>query len=230
MVQREHNLSVAVNAGANSSDALDALVEDLNLERKNLEKKKAEEGKQAHVATSRFNEAEKLANAYQSKLGRAQADLGEALQAERNRRDAVALEQSRAISAKYQSQAANYKVKSPSSRAGIAVQAALAQIGTPYQFARSTPGVAFDCSGLTLYAWGQAGVSLPHYSRAQFQMGPKIPISAAQPGDLIFSRTPIGHVGLYIGGGRMVHAPRRGDVVRIAPVDWGRIVGVTRPG
>jgi uncharacterized protein (DUF3084 family) len=76
MVQREHYLSVAVNAGANSSDALDALVEDLNLERKNLEKKKAEAGKQAQVATSRFNEAEKLANAYQSKLGRAQADLG----------------------------------------------------------------------------------------------------------------------------------------------------------
>ena len=110
------------------------------------------------------------------------------------------------------------------------MQAALAQIGTPYQFARSTPGVAFDCSGLTLYAWGQAGVSLPHYSRAQFQRGPKIPIAAAQPGDLIFSRTPIGHVAIYIGGGRMVHAPRRGDVVRIAPVDWGRVVGVTRPG
>ena len=230
MVQREHYLSVAVNAGANSSDELDALVEDLNLERKKLEKKKADAEKQAQVATSRFNAAENLANAYQSKLGRAQADLGEALQAERNRRDALALEQSRAISAKYQSQAINIKVKSPSSRAGVAVQAALAQIGTPYQFARSTPGVAFDCSGLTLYAWGQAGVSLPHYSRAQFQRGPKIPISAAQPGDLIFSRTPIGHVSLYIGGGRMVHAPRRGDVVRIAPVDWGRVVGVTRPG
>ena len=97
------------------------LIKNINQYTPPVEKTEAE--KQAQVATSRFNAAENLANAYQSKLGRAQADLGEALQAERNRRDALALEQSRAISAKYQSQAINIKVKSPSSRAGVAVQA-----------------------------------------------------------------------------------------------------------
>ena len=122
------------------------------------------------------------------------------------------------------------KVKAPSSRAGVAVQSALAQLGVPYQFARSSPGVAFDCSGLTKYAWAQAGVSLPHYSKAQYELGPRIPIQAVQPGDLIFSRTPIGHVAIYIGNGKMVHAPRRGDVVKVGAVPWERVVGITRPG
>ena len=91
MVQREHYLSVAVNAGANSSDELDALVEDLNLERQKLEKKKTEAEKQAQVATSRFNAAENLANAYQSKLGRAKADLGKAFKKKGNCVEAVAV-------------------------------------------------------------------------------------------------------------------------------------------
>jgi len=230
MVQRDHYLSIALNAGANSSDELDSLVEDLNLERKSLEKKKNAVVKQAADAASRFRASEDLANTYQSKLNAAKNELGAALKAERDRRDVVALQRSQAVSAKYQAQATNYKIKAPSSRAGIVVQAALAQIGVPYQFARSSPGVAFDCSGLTLYAWGKVGVALPHYSRAQYERGPRIPIAAVQPGDLIFSRTPIGHVSIYIGGGRMVHAPRRNDVVKIGAVDWSRVVGVTRPG
>jgi cell wall-associated NlpC family hydrolase len=230
LVQREHFLAVALNAGANSSDELDALVEDIELERKSLEKKRANAEKQADIATGRYSKAEELASAYQSKLSRAQAELGAALEAERQRRDELALQRSAEQSAKYQAEAAKYKVKAPSSRAGTAVKAALSQIGVPYQYARSVPGVAFDCSGLTKYAWGQAGVGLPHYSRAQFQLGPRIPVAAIQPGDLIFSRTPIGHVAIYIGNGKMVHAPRRNDVVKIGAVPWERVVGVTRPG
>ena len=230
LVQREHFLAVALNAGANSSDELDALVEDIELERKSLEKKRSNAQKQAEIATGRYSKAEELAGAYQSKLSRAQAELGTALEAERQRRDELALQRSAEQSAKYQAEAAKYKVKAPSSRAGTAVKAALSQIGVPYQYARSVPGVAFDCSGLTKYAWGQAGVGLPHYSRAQYQLGPRIPVAAIQPGDLIFSRTPIGHVAIYIGNGKMVHAPRRNDVVKIGAVPWERVVGVTRPG
>ena len=100
----------------------------------------------------------------------------------------------------------------------------------PYKFAQSSPGVAFDCSGLTSYAWGVAGVGLPHQSAAQFASTPHVPVADAQPGDLIFYYSPISHVGIYLGGGQMIHAPFSGSVVSIAVVHWDKVVGVSRPG
>jgi peptidoglycan DL-endopeptidase CwlO len=117
-----------------------------------------------------------------------------------------------------------------SSRAGIAVQAALAQLGVPYRYATSIPGVGFDCSGLTAYAWAQAGVGLPHQSRAQFAATPRVPISEAQAGDLLFFYSPISHVSIYLGNGSQVHAPNTGTVVNVSSVNWGKVVGVGRPG
>jgi peptidoglycan DL-endopeptidase CwlO len=110
------------------------------------------------------------------------------------------------------------------------VSAATGQLGVPYRYAASIPGVAFDCSGLTKYAWAQAGVYLPHQSRQQFASSPRVPKEQAQPGDLIFYYSPISHVAIYLGGGRLVHAPATGDVVKISAVNWGKVVGVTRPG
>ena len=110
------------------------------------------------------------------------------------------------------------------------MQAALAQQGVPYRYAASSPGVAFDCSGLTAYAWGQAGVGLPHQSRAQFAATPRVPISQAQAGDLLFFYSPISHVSIYLGNGTQVHAPSTGKLVSIASVNWGKVVGVGRPG
>jgi cell wall-associated NlpC family hydrolase/uncharacterized coiled-coil protein SlyX len=118
----------------------------------------------------------------------------------------------------------------PSSRSGIAVQAALGQQGVPYRYAASTPGVAFDCSGLTAWAWGQAGVGLPHQSRAQFASTPRVPKDQAQAGDLLFFYSPISHVSIYLGNGTQVHAPNTGNVVNIASVNWGKVTGVGRPG
>ena len=118
----------------------------------------------------------------------------------------------------------------PSSRASVAVNAALGQQGVPYRYATSSPGVAFDCSGLTKYAWGQAGVYLPHQSRAQYASIPHVSKGAAQPGDLLFYYSPISHVGVYLGGGQLVHAPNTGSVVKIASVNWGKVSGVGRPG
>ena len=100
----------------------------------------------------------------------------------------------------------------------------------PYKFAMSSPGVAFDCSGLTSYAWGAAGVSLPHQSAQQFASIPHVPQAQAQPGDLIFYYSPISHVGIYLGGGAMIHAPNTGSVVSISAVRWDKVVGVGRPG
>lgn len=122
------------------------------------------------------------------------------------------------------------QIPAASSRAGTAVNAAMTQLGVPWVFARSDPGVAFDCSGLTMWAWGTAGVSMAHQSRAQAASFPSVPSSQAKPGDLIFYYSPISHVGMYIGGGQMVHAPNSGSVVNVTTVNWGKVVTVARPG
>jgi peptidoglycan DL-endopeptidase CwlO len=113
--------------------------------------------------------------------------------------------------------------------AATAIAYARAQLGKPYCYAGSGPA-CFDCSGLTMRAWGAAGVSMPHYSGAQYSMFPHVPLNAMQPGDLVFWG-PGGseHVGLYIGGGQMIAAPSTGDVVKIQAV-WGSPVGAARPG
>ena len=123
-----------------------------------------------------------------------------------------------------------YSAPAVSSRSGIAVQAALGQQGVPYRYATSSPGVGFDCSGLTAYAWRQAGVGLPHQSRAQYASVPHVPRDQAQPGDLLFFYSPISHVSIYLGNGMHVHAPNTGKTVTVSAVNWGKVVGVGRPG
>ncbi len=117
----------------------------------------------------------------------------------------------------------------PGAAAGIAIDFAYAQLGKPYVYAASGPD-AYDCSGLTMAAYRAAGVSLPHYSGAQYSMLPKVPLNAMQPGDLVFwGPGGSSHVGLYIGNGLMIHAPHTGDVVKIAGI-YGSPVGAARPG
>ncbi|MGY5884957.1 C40 family peptidase [Modestobacter lacusdianchii] len=113
-------------------------------------------------------------------------------------------------------------VVAPNVAAQVAVDTALAQQGKPYVWAGAGPN-SYDCSGLTQYAFAAAGVSLPHSSRMQSTMGTPVDRAALQPGDLVFFYHPVGHVGIYIGNGQMVHAPTSGDVVKIANVDqmWG---------
>jgi cell wall-associated NlpC family hydrolase len=106
----------------------------------------------------------------------------------------------------------------PPGAAGEAIRTALAQVGDPYQHAASGPD-AFDCSGLTSYAYAAAGFSLPHSSRAQSQLGAEVSRAELQAGDLVFFYTPISHVGLYIGDGMMVHARTYGSPVAVASVD-----------
>lgn len=101
-------------------------------------------------------------------------------------------------------------------------------MGNRYVAYKSSPAEGFDCSGLTMWAWAQAGVSMPHQSRQQFASFPQVPIDQLQPGDLVFMGSPIHHVGIYVGGGMMVDAasPRLG--VRLAPIR--SLVGAVRPG
>jgi cell wall-associated NlpC family hydrolase len=98
-----------------------------------------------------------------------------------------------------------------------AVRAAASQIGKPYRWGAAGPD-AYDCSGLTMWAWARAGVSLPHSSRAQYASLPHVPMSQLAPGDLVFRGNPIHHVGIYKGGGVVIAAPHSGESVREGPV------------
>lgn len=113
--------------------------------------------------------------------------------------------------------------------AAAVVQAAYSVLGRPYLWGASGPG-SFDCSGLTSYAWARAGVSLPHSAAAQFGSGRPVARTDLRPGDLVFFYSPISHVGIYIGNGQMIDAPRSGTVVGIRAVYWDVFVGAVRPG
>jgi peptidoglycan DL-endopeptidase CwlO len=104
-------------------------------------------------------------------------------------------------------------VPAPSSVGQAAVNAALSQLGTPYVWGGSAPG-GFDCSGLVSWAYGQNGISLPHYTGSLWAMGTHISASELAPGDLVFYNG-LNHVGMYIGNGSFVEAPHTGDVVKI---------------
>ena len=108
-----------------------------------------------------------------------------------------------------------------------ALRKALAQQGKPYVWGAAGPS-SFDCSGLTMWAYKQVGVSLPHYTVSQFNASHKV--SHPQPGDLVFFYPPsLHHMGMYIGNGLMVHAPHTGDVVRVEKIGDRPIGGYTRP-
>jgi peptidoglycan DL-endopeptidase CwlO len=121
------------------------------------------------------------------------------------------------------------KAPAASGRAGAAVQYAMAQVGDAYVYGAAGPD-AFDCSGLTMMAWAQAGVSLPHSSSGQMGSGSPVSQSQLQPGDLVFYYSPVSHVGMYIGNGQIVHAANPGSGVTTAPVNSMPYSGAVRPG
>lgn len=114
-------------------------------------------------------------------------------------------------------------------QASVAVRTALDQLGDPYRWAATGPD-AFDCSGLTTYAWAAVGVSFPRSSRMQQAALPHVPRDHLRPGDLVFFGDPVHHVGVYIGEGEMVNAPYSGTTVRIDSIDRSDYAGAGRPG
>ena len=149
----------------------------------------------------------------QRKLAEAEALLSKLTKAERERLAKLAEDQENADQAS--SLEAAKSANGVSGRAGVALKYALKQIGDRYVFGAAGL-VTWDCSGLTMRAYEAAGVSLPHSSAAQSRMGKKVSLSALKPGDLLFFGRPVSHVGIYLGGGKMVHAPRSGSRVKVA--------------
>ncbi|HZJ08018.1 MAG TPA: NlpC/P60 family protein [Nocardioidaceae bacterium] len=116
-----------------------------------------------------------------------------------------------------------------SGSAGAAVEFAMAQVGDAYVYGAAGPD-AWDCSGLTMAAWGAAGVSLPHSSSGQMGSGTPVSQSELQPGDLVFYYSPVSHVGMYIGNGQLVHAANPSSPVEVVPANSMPFSGAVRPG
>lgn len=111
-----------------------------------------------------------------------------------------------------------------------AAKVALKAVGVPYRWGGASPASGFDCSGLVYWAYGRNGVSLPHSSYALYGLGRPVRRSALKAGDVLFF-SGLGHVGLYIGRGRMVHAPQSGRTVEVVALRgsyYGRLAGVRR--
>ena len=162
-----------------------------------------------------------------AKLAQAQALLATLKKEDRDRLAKLALDQENADQAS--SLEAAKSASGVTGRAGIALKFALKQIGDKYVFGADGM-IYWDCSGLTMRAFEAAGVSLPHSSAAQSRMGKSVPFNKKQPGDLLFFGRPVSHVAIYLGGGRMVHAPRSGSRVKVAEASLGRkpLVAVRR--
>jgi cell wall-associated NlpC family hydrolase len=211
----------------------------------------AEEARQ-DAATQRdaFSSAKAEANAAQAKqenlLKGVQGEIAVAVEAERKAREAAAAAAApkplvsnpsnpNSAAARTSGGGSGSAARGPSYNgpppsvsggAGAAVGYAQAQVGKPYCYAGTGPD-CYDCSGLTMMAWRQGGISLPHFSGAQAQSGPHVPLDQLQPGDLVTTSSWGAHVGIWVGGG-YVHATHTGDFVRYVP-GLGSVVDAVRP-
>jgi uncharacterized protein YgiM (DUF1202 family) len=124
----------------------------------------------------------------------------------------------------------SYSGSNSSNRGVIALNYAKAQLGKPYVFGAAGPN-SFDCSGLVLRAWQQAGVNLPRTSQQQFLASPRVSLSNLKLGDLVFFYGPSpSHVGIYAGNGKVINAPRPGKTVEYTAISYMPVAGATRPG
>lgn len=165
-----------------------------------LQKERIKLVREVKSAQESLKKAEKVLSSLK-KADRAKLEAAEA------RREGKILSDSRKYASSY---------KGDNSRGSIALRYALKQVGDVYVWAAAGP-TRWDCSGLTMRAFQQAGVSLPHSSRIQVRYGKNISYSSVKPGDLLFFGNPISHVSIYMGNGKMVQAPRPGKKVEVVP-------------
>jgi cell wall-associated NlpC family hydrolase len=189
----------------------------------------------AKQLTDQRDQVQKLIDQQDSVIDHLQAEAKQQFLAKQAAERKAAADALKQVQAQAQAQAQTksgpvvYGASVPASgRASVVVAAAMSQLSKPYRYAGAGPG-SYDCSGLTMWAFAKAGVSLPHSSQAQYGIGQRISRGNLQSGDLVFFREggTIGHVGIYVGGGNMIDANHTGGWVGIRPL-YDNFVGGTR--
>ncbi len=207
------------------------LEDQLSSQRKDLQKQKADAEQRQRAVNAARKDLESATAKQKSLLSSVKGDMADLVaKIQKQRADAAAAAKRAEIERQARAAAGSQRsvdvgvdpgnIPAPSGGAQAAIAYARAQLGKPYQYAGAGPNT-FDCSGLTMMAWAQGGVSMPHGSQAQYNMFPKVPISQLQPGDLVFfgSSGPSNHhVGIYVGGGTMIEAPHTGANVRYSTI------------
>lgn len=226
--------SQVVTGNLNTAMAdLNTAIAQLSAQEQTLKTQDAQAAQAVATADGAFQKAQALGSQQEAALAQVKGQIA-TLVAQQQAAQAAAAEA--AAQAALAASASSYPSSPPPPPAGggggaVAVRAAESQVGVPYVWGAEDPGHGFDCSGLTAWAWGQAGVYLPHYSGAQMADSTPVPTSDLQPGDLLFYG-PGGsaHVAMYVGGGEMVEATFPGTTVRIDPVRFGtNFAGAGRP-
>jgi cell wall-associated NlpC family hydrolase len=216
-----------------SAAAQSQVFERLSVDRKVLDKKIQELDRERAIALVAQREVDALRTKIEAKVAAQEDEVAE-LRAEieaAERRAAAAARRARAAAAPVPSfitSAVAHPAPAPNGGAQAAVDAALSQVGKPYQWGAAGPD-SYDCSGLTMWSWAHGGVSLPHSSASQYGATARVDRADLAPGDLLFYGSPIHHVGLYIGNGQMVEAPYSGASVRVVSMDRSDYVGAGRP-
>jgi cell wall-associated NlpC family hydrolase len=177
---------------------------------------------------TKLSEAQKLLNSLTAQEKARLAALAAKQEAEAKKKAAALAAKEKAARDAAAKKAGGTTPGTTSSKAATAIAFARQQLGKPYVWGATGPA-SYDCSGLTQAAWKAAGIDLPRTTWDQVKFGTRVSTANLQPGDLIFFYSDISHVGLYIGGGMMIHAPHTGTVVKIAPITEMPIYGAVRP-
>ena len=164
-MKRAYLGSTAMNAGAANTDAMQGLIDSISAERTKLERQTRQLTATAATLATRLSASDRMLEQYESLRSQALRDLGNLLTEEERRRAQEAETAARKESDRLRT---SFRAAAPSPQAGAAINAAMSQLGVRYRWGASSPGVAFDCSGLTQWAWGRAGVSIPRVSRSQY--------------------------------------------------------------
>ncbi len=214
-------LNTITSSDANKAAGLKAQKQLMESQLQQLQAAQATAQELTFELKAREGEVQLRIDEQQAVLDSVQKDVRELMAAEAAKRDG---EQSALLQ----------QVLSGADRSGIVatpgspVETALGYHGVPYVWGGESPS-GLDCSGLVLYVFAQHGVTLPHYSGYQFLRGEKIPVSQIQPNDVVFFGSPVHHVGIYVGGGYFIHAPKRNDFVKISKLaERSDIAGVRR--
>ena len=239
--QNAQDLSTREKYSSLAAERDQQIVTDLAKAKEEVTLRKAD----AEKARQTAQDQQDAVQAQKDKLAAGQADL-EALQSKvkgelavlvqqaENERKAREAEAARVAFAEQVANAAKVTARSSavsatppptSGKVGAVIAYAYAQLGKPYCYAGVGPD-CFDCSGLSMMAWAQAGVTMSHGSYDQMASFPSVSMDQLQPGDLVFWD---GHVGIYVGNGSVLHAPHTGTVVQITPI-WSGVIGAVRPG